>query len=336
VRIDTGTGALAALLVAATLGGCMGPLVSDEVPAGELVLPAGSTVPEATAATSAQIADNDGVGPLVPLRTGFADGRAIRYWDFGPTTPVAAPIWVIVEDDADGRFDAEGRALEPVGQNNVVDAVPGDPAYGPFWAVILVPVTASWDGEVFASAEAIDAGIAAGLLEPPIPLSWAVNCPIVAAQTRLEVGPDEWEGPDPGYYRGTVIYYYTFGTATLDAAGEVATAPVYELRREGGEPLDEGVRGVDITGDGDHVDSNDLFSAVQGSYGYTGLVTTVDVVVASDYASIDTSGDDTVADLKDAAQLFGDDDEPDPAWVVAFYPSIGTVYNRPVQPAEEE
>ncbi|TNF37507.1 MAG: hypothetical protein EP329_02975 [Deltaproteobacteria bacterium] len=326
--------ALALALLAATAPACMGPLVSDEVPPGEIILPAGADVPAATGAVAAKIAANDGVDGLIPLQTAFGDGAPVRFWDFGPTTPVAAPIWFIVEDDPEGSFSSGDRTFAPVGQLNVVDAVPGDPAYGPFWEIILVPVTDRWDGEVFASAQAIDAGVAAGLLEPPIALPLAVNCPIVAPETRLDRGPDQDpKAPSPGYYRGVIVTYFAFDIAPLDAAGEVATAPVYELRREGGEPLDEGVRGVDITGDGDHVDSNDLFAAPRGEDAYTGLVTPVDVVVRADYASIDTSGDDATADLTDAAQLFTASGDPDPTWVVAFYPGDG-VYNRPIQREE--
>jgi len=54
----------------------------------ELVLPAGSSVPEATAATSARVAENDGVGPLVPLpcerRRRSSPGPCRGLWDPSP------------------------------------------------------------------------------------------------------------------------------------------------------------------------------------------------------------------------------------------------------------
>ena len=320
-----------ATVAALALSGCIDPLVSDDVPPGDLVLPAGADVPLASGALAAQIAANDGVDAFIPLRSAFSGGAQIHYWDLGPTTRVAAPIWVIVKEDPDGNFVAGDKTYAPVGQGNIVDAVPGDPGYGPFWLFSVVPVTERWDGELFTSVAAVEVGVASGLLEPPIPVGRAFNCPIVASGTRLDRGPGlEPRAPDPGYYRGVIVTYFAFGGAPVDNLGEVATAPVYQLRREGGEPLDEVYRGVDMTGDGDHLDSNDLFAASLGDDGYTGLVRGVEVVVRSDYRSIDTSGDDADADLTDAAQLFTAADEPDPSWVVAVYPQ-DEVRNRPVQ-----
>jgi len=320
-----------ATVAALAPSGCIDPLVSDDVPLGDLVLPAGAVVPNASGALAQQIAVNDGVDSFIPLRSAFSGGAQIHYWDFGPTTRVAAPIWAIVREDPDGPFAAGGKTYAPVGQGNIVDAVPGDPGYGPFWLFSVVPVTERWDGEVFTSAAAVEVGVASGLLEPPIPVGRAFNCPIVAPEVRLDRGPGvEPQAPDPGYYRGVIVTYFAFDAAPVDNLGEVATAPVYQLRREGGEPLDELYRGVDMTGDGDRLDSNDLFAASLGDEGYTGLVTVVDVVVRSDYRSIDTSGDDADADLTDAAQLFTTTGEPDPSWVVAVYPQ-DEVRNRPVR-----
>ena len=324
-----------ALLMALTGPACLDPLVSDEVPVGDLLLPAGSAVPSASGALARQIAANDQADAFVPLRSAFAGGRSIHFWDFGVVSRVAAPIWVIVKDDPAGSLLADDRVFAPVGQPNVIDAVPGDPAYSPFWSLHLVPVTDRWDGEIFASAAAISAGVDEGLLETPLPLPRAINCPVVAPDTRLDRGAAlAPESPDPGYYRGVMVTYFAFGAAPVDAARQVATAPAYHLRREGGEPLDEAVRGVDMTGDGDRLDTNDLFAAAPGDGVYTGLVTPIDVVVRAGYPSIDTSGDDAIAGLMDAAALFITPEVADPSWVVAVYPRDG-VENRPIQRAQE-
>src|SRR5690606_34238616 len=133
-------------------------------------------------------------------------------------------------------------------------------------------------------------------------------------------------------YDGYLINYFSFGRASIDRFDEDPPL-VFLLRREGGEPLSEPARGVDMTGDGDLRDTNDVFSAAPGSSDYTGLVRLVDVVVPADYASIDTSQDEAVADVMHAASLFrfgavgGDYDS---RVVVAAYPREDAVMNWPL------
>lgn len=322
--------AVALTVAALAFGACLDPLVDDAV-APEPLLPADAEVPFASGALAARIAELDMVDDVVPLRGAFAAGAPVQFWDFGPAPNLAVPIWVIVREDPDGMFASNTRRFAPVGQGNIIDAVPGDPGYSPYWRVFLVPVTDLWDGELVTSAAAIDAGVQAGLLERPISLQLAVNCPVVDADVRLEATPGELTPPDEGYYRGVRVAYFSFEVFTLGGEG-VAAPPVYALRREGGEPLDETLRGVDMTGDGDRVDSNDVFAIAWGAPGYSSVVTRVEVVVRAETASIDTSGDDAQADVMDEATLLRPDGSPDPAVVVAFHPT-GLTYNRPQRPA---
>ena len=320
------------------LPSCLDPLVSDTVPTGALLLPADATVPAASGALAARIAALDAVDAVVPLRTAFAHGAPVRFWDFGPSPTTAAPLWLLVTDAPDGPFTASGRTLAPVDHPTIFDVVPGDPGYSPFWTVFLVPVTDRWQGERVPSAAAVEAAVRAGLLEPPLRLPMAVNCPVVDPATRLEPAPGAaFVAPSRAFYRGVEVAYFSFDTVAVTAAGDLALppAPLYRLRREGGEPLDEATRGVDMTGDGDRVDSNDLFAAAPGDAAYTGLVALWDVVVRPSYASIDSAADDATADATAAEAIFRAAGDPDPAWVVALYPA-GLVHNRPLYaPAED-
>jgi len=88
------------------------------------------------------------------------------------------------------------------------------------------------------------------------------------------------------------------------------------LAREGQPPLSEPVRGVDMTGDGDIVDTNDILTAQSSEEGYFPACRLIDVQVPQGYASIDTASDETVADFRSTGDLF----DPDPVAgnVVAF------------------
>ncbi|MCA9516803.1 MAG: hypothetical protein KC635_17800, partial [Myxococcales bacterium] len=332
--------ALAALVATALAApACLDPLVSDEVAVGAHVLPAGSVIPPVSDAPeiARQIAENDGVGEVVPLLSGFAKGAPARFWDFGPAPNAVAPIYVVVAPAEGGEYvAADGSTYDKVlGSKSIVGTVPGDPAYSPFWQVFLVVVTDAWDGEVLASIDAIEEAQQLGLVKAPLRTFDVINCPIVSSTARLEQlgsGGVTQKKPSTGYYEGYLVDYFFFDHVPVDRFDDDPPL-AFVLRREGGEPLSEPARGVDMTGDGDLRDTNDVFAATASSSGYTGLVRVVDVVVPADYASIDTSQDETVADVMHAATLFrfgaigGDYDS---ATVVAAYPRADVVMNWPL------
>jgi hypothetical protein len=90
----------------------------------------------------------------------------------------------------------------------------------------------------------------------------------------------------------------------------------YVVRREGQEPLSEPIRHVDITGDGDTRDTNDIYDLDPAAATPSPACRTVNVVVPAATGSIDTSGDQTMADLRRADQLFAPG--PVAGTVVAF------------------
>lgn len=315
-----------ALVTLAT--GCLGPQVSDEASAPGGILPPGAVVPRADddPAIAAQLDQLDGVDASVALIGGFAAGRPTRTWDFGPAPAIAAPLLVLAQRSATG-------ALEPIDHNTIVDAIPGDPGYSPFWAVFMVEVTDRYAGELITSFAAVAAAVDAGLVLSPVGTGAAVNCPTVAPDVTVDVGTSQ---PLPAtsrfYYRGTTVPYFDFGPMPIDA--DRVTVPEqrhFVLRREGAEPLSEPIRGVDLVGDGDLVDTNDIYERAADDPDRSPLCRSVAVAVVAETASIDTSRDDEVADLRAASQLFA----PGPVPAVVTAVAVGDeLRNCPAQRIE--
>jgi len=299
--------------VALASSACLDPLVSDDVPPEGLVLPAGTAVPDAQddPLIDGQIAENDGVDGEIPLLAGFADGAPAHYWDFGDTPEFASPLFVLVRRNADDEF-------EILDHNTIIDVLPGEPGYSPFWAVLFVEVTDAYDGELIPSFAAAQEAQELGLVLPPKAMEVAVNCPAVAKDVTLELGDGNDPMPPPKrfYWKGQEVRYYDFGFIPVDNATIVPDMAMYRLKREGGVALSEPLRNVDMTGDGDTKDTNNIFElAVTDEY-VSPLCRTVDVVVHATYRSIDTSADQTIADFRSADDMF--DPDPLPESIVAF------------------
>jgi hypothetical protein len=163
-----------------------------------------------------------------------------------------------------------------------------------------VKVTAAYAGQLLTSSTCLEEAERDGLVEAPKPLGMAVNYPIVAADVRLDTGSGTpLPAADVFYYEHHTVAYFDFGELAITRSVELTPSPRYVLRRNGEEPLSEPIRGVDMDGDGDVVDSNDILPAAG-----TPLCQRVDVVVTPTTASIDTSRDDAVADLTSEPQLF--------------------------------
>lgn len=154
-------------------------------------------------------------GPFITQGLG-PDGRVVRYYNFDiqPTTP--APIYVLFRA-------GEDRPVE--GQLNIVDAVPGDEGYSDFWRVMRVTVPRDYVANTVTSlGEIRRAGYRIH------ETAMLVNCPIVpegsTARLRLGDGP---RGLQRGWYRGQVVFYFTFEEKVLSVAGQgtVPVSPIY-------------------------------------------------------------------------------------------------------------
>lgn len=298
--------------------GCLGPLASDVVETSSEILPPGTVVPPLDAPMLAEL---DGVDELVILESAFAEGVVVRVWDFGPAPSFAAPLFVLVERDAQGE-------LTRIDHNTIVAVVPGDPGYSPFWAVLMLEVTDRYAGEIVPSFAAVDQAIELGLVKPPVLQVLAVNCPVVAPDVRLDVGGGAMLPPNATfYYEGHTVPYFDFGSMPLVDRSTVPEQRSYQLRREGQEPLSELVRNVDMTGDGDLNDTNDIYTQRPDVSTSSPLVRLVRVVVPEATSSIDVTRDETMATLTSATQLFA----PDPQATVVGYEVTDDPRNRPAQ-----
>lgn len=312
---------------------CMEPLVDDAIDEHRLILPAGTVLPRlvddqaAEAQVSANIADE--LRGLIRVHVGFHAGESVDWWDLGPASPTPIAGYLLVEESPEGDFLAEDRRFKSIGAPAILTAVPGDLGYSPLWRVIIVPVTHQYAGEVLASIDALDAARVAGLVEAPIRVPYARNSPVVMPDARLEPAAGaEPEAPATAYYKGKRVDVFRFGQ--LFAPGNnLAVASQYSLRRDGGEPISEVARRVDITGDGDAQDTNDLFAAPTS---YSPLVHPVEVVVPAATQAIDTFHDQAQSDLTSAGDLFMPDQvTPAPDVVLSLYPSEA-IFNRPFTP----
>jgi len=328
------------VIVMMTGAGCVDRLVSDEVDRSSLILPAGSEVPDAEDdhEVAARIAAAKGFsGDVAYELSGFWDGKPVVFWDFGAASPLPIPLYLLVRESSSGFFEGRGgKKYDPLPEHPpIFDKITGDAGYSPWWAVVLVPVTADYADEVVPSFAAVQEALRLGLVEEPIPLQLAINCPVVERDDQLARG-GVLEPTNRAYWRGQTVYYFSFDTITFSGAS-VPISSSYRIRREGGEPLSEAVRGVDMNGDGDAHDSNDVFADGPGDAGYSGMVAQVDVVVRADTRSIDSA--DEGVDITSIGDLFrqqAGEWVPDPTHVIAVYPEAMTL-NRPMAaPAEVE
>jgi hypothetical protein len=285
--------------------GCLGPQASDDLPVTATSYPTAESVPrlESVPALEQKLLKSQGFkGTIIPLRTGFFGGEQVSYWDFGQGTTLVAPVYMLVTDVADDGSDFTPLPNHPV----LFGVIPGQFGYTPLWQLVLVPITSAYNQEQITSIGAIQAAREQGLLGASITLSIAVDCPIVHRDSRLEERNGE-RAPTEAYWEGYRVSYFNLGTTDIEANGASGSEEAYyTLRREGGEPLDEAVRGVDMNGDGDLFDSNHVFNSLPGEPTYTPMVVATEVVVTRDTASVDTP--DVEPDVKGHADLFDPDD----------------------------
>lgn len=320
---------------AAGSAGCLEPRV-DDTPAPQLVLPAGTPVPSVREfpEIAAKIDANDGVDAMVPLRTAYVGGQPVGYYDFGAAPKFGAPVFFVMKPGPDG--------MPMRAQGWVMGVIPGDEGYSPFWPIYVATVTDLWQGEIFTSVEALEEGQRLGLVGEPVkrtvsatdPRVVYTNGPVVAPGTMLEVGNGKPpRGPHAeAYYRGMRVDHFNFLPSNgprplLDGGVYMPESKLYVLRREGGAPLSEPVRNVDMTNDGDTKDTNDIFTLGLESPAFTPLVRVVDVTVTAATVSIEGAMPDVtaVSDLFDAGGA--------PTSRVVSFSMTDSYVNRPLRSA---
>lgn len=212
-----------AILISALLAsGCLGSSGDDGPAPTAQILPAGSIVPSAAddAALTAQIRHAQGVPPVVPLVEVVRGGQPALAWDFGALVRSAPPRFVLVGED--------GHAIDHL---PIVDVVPGDAGYSPFWTVWKVRVTPAYRGELLTSVAALREAVALGLVEEPTPAGREAHAPIVTRDTVVMRSADLPTAPHGSvFYRGEQVASFELasdaGASRVEVAGELHDLPL--------------------------------------------------------------------------------------------------------------
>lgn len=322
----TRTASLLAALGLASMAGCLDPLVDDEVSPARLfgdpdVDPAAVRHVEDDPAHAAKVA---AFATSVAYLRGFADGAPINYWNVdGPQSDLIAPAYVLV--------DAMGRAIE----RPVIDVIPGDTGYTPWWRKVEVRVTERYAGERLWSRDAIEAAVRAGLVEEPRPTEDVLNCPVILRDARVPVSDTETVEPVWVWYRGQRVHWVDFGDPEQVPITEkrMPAEPVYLLQRiNEGHLLYEFVVGFDLDGDDRLVSSNNIFASGPGGPRYSPLWYVVLVRTTADYLSID--GDQGVGLTAEAQFYDPERDQVISSNVLSLIPVPNLLVNCPIQRVE--
>jgi hypothetical protein len=326
-RLPARPALLASALLAPALllgGACLGPQVSDQ-PATrtDLVLAPGTPVPSLAddPERAAAIDAADGLPAHVPRLSGFADGAALEYWDLGDAPDFASPAFVLHRREGDG-------SLVELDHPPIFDQLPGEARYSPFRIKVVVEVTETYAGQIIPSVAALNQAQEAGLVGKPSLMARNRNWPVAGAAVAVDPAGDGTPvgSPRTFYYRGLAGTFLDFGETALDGDRvHVPSIDVYVLRREAGEPLSEPARGVDINGDGDLLDTNNVFELGDDPIAESPRCREVSVTVAASVTSIDSSRNQDQAEIRAATQLFVDGSPVSPP-VIAFRPE-GRTFN---------
>lgn len=227
-------------------------------------------------------------GRVAYLR-GFAEGQPIRYFNVeGPNADFIAPMYEVIGPD-DKRI---GR--------RIIDVIPGDTGYTPWWRLTKVRTTAKFDAlDPMArpriwSRDAIDAGLTLGYLQAPEPTTQVYDCPVLKAGTKIRVddGPDDLVGTDWVWYRNLHVDWACF-SGTKEVPTDRRQMPVYPVhvlqRIDEPLPIYELAIGADLDGDGLLVNSNNIFPNTVGGERYSPFWFVALVRTEANYISIDTS-----------------------------------------------
>lgn len=111
-------------------------------------------------------------GGEVGLTAGWYQGQDVYYFDFGMNQEATAPIYVLFYSD-----------MSPVmGQDNIIDTVPGLPDYSAFWQVHVVTVPNDYVPNSVTSV--------AGIMSAGFPVQatdMLVNCPVIMSPTSVSL-----------------------------------------------------------------------------------------------------------------------------------------------------
>lgn len=177
-------------------------------------------------AAGADRSDDLGIAHAFVLSAGFANGRAVQYLDLGDVNTVPAKVYILM------------RGGQPVaGQYPIVDTLPDDFEYSPFWQVVEVEVDGGYEANDIKSLKGLeDAGF------EMTETMEAIHCPIVnpdatwvaadLSQTYTVFWGTGEEIPNPAFDPSAPIDDVNKPTLTdADAtAGDIVLTPLWQKR----------------------------------------------------------------------------------------------------------
>lgn len=274
-------GSLVALSVA-IVSGCLEPQVSDRPTYSPNIARPGSAVPDVTTSFDlvGRIEGADGVSTNpVPRKPAFVGGAQVLYWDLGAAPRFAITAYELRTCDENGAPipGPDGYVAHP----RIVDALPGDPSYSPYFRLWTACVTERYAGEVLPSLAALEDAVTLGLVLEPEPTTSYLHMPILAPDVTIEVGGGaEPAAPDDVvYYRGLAVPRFVLGADagpyTLPGTSTVLkNGRVYRLRKASDATFAETILSTP---------RRDSMGAPSAAY--TPLFRVVNVTMASSYAA---------------------------------------------------
>jgi len=290
------------------LSGCLEPETQLGI-YSSYVMPADYRVPhyEEDQAAAKKLDLNDGLGTSVALRTGYAGGSEVQYWDLGTLTATTLRPMYIFRMANDPSAVAQDREIHP----DLIDSIPGDMPYSPLRQIYVVFVTDRYRGERITSVRALEDAAELGLVSSPQPHPFFANCVVTLSTVQFQIADDgsSTVGSD-AYYRGRIVKQFCAGGLVADVGAiklkDNAFTPgnAYVLRRQSElSPLDESTLKQDLNDDGDQIDTNTVFdSEVRADPGvYTGVWKSFDVSVSRTYQLGDAKAESELFERKGSA-----------------------------------
>lgn len=144
------------------------------------------------------------------------DGAPVRYYNFDVHSTMPARMYVLFR---------EGEDKPVAGQLNVVDVIPGDEGYSDFWQIVQVTVPRGYEANSVTNLSEIRQE--GWRMETTTRL---VNGPIVprGSTAKRRLGGESAE-LQRGWYRGQVVFYFTFEERALKVtpSGGVPVSPIH-------------------------------------------------------------------------------------------------------------
>lgn len=200
---------------------------------------------------------------VYPLESGWHNGQAVRYYNFGQNTPLSAddptrvlsaPGWLFITG-----MNADGSPNKFKGQATVFPVKPSDKDYSDLWQISVVIPPADYMADNIKDAEAVQAS---GFTIEKTPM--LVNCPIVPAGSSLA---DKAIELGRSWVKGQEFAYFDFGPTSAKPG------KLYAF-----------VTGLDANGQPQLVPGQHfVFSAKRGEAGYSDFWRVYWVIVAAGY-----------------------------------------------------